>query len=38
MKAIEPDDIPELRFMPWIVAGLIAAGLLVAAAGAPAAS
>ena len=24
MKAIEPDDIPELRFMPKIIAGLIA--------------
>lgn len=33
MKAIEPDDIPELRFMPKIIAGLIAAGLLVAAVG-----
>lgn len=33
MKAIEPDDIPELRFMPKIIAGLIAAGLLVAALG-----
>lgn len=33
MKAIEPDDIPELRFMPKIVMGLMAAGLLVAAVG-----
>jgi hypothetical protein len=33
MKAIEPDDIPELRVMPKIIAGLIAAGLLVAAVG-----
>lgn len=33
MKAIEPDDIPELRFMPKIIAGLIAAGLLVVAVG-----
>lgn len=33
MKAIEPDDIPELRFMPRIIAGLIAAGLLVAIVG-----
>jgi hypothetical protein len=33
MKAISPDDIPELRFMPKIVAGLIAGGLLVAAVG-----
>jgi copper chaperone NosL len=30
MKAIEPDAIPELRFMPWILGGLIAAGLAVA--------
>jgi len=33
MKAIEPDAIPELRYMPWIAAGLIAAGVLVAASG-----
>ncbi len=33
MKAIEPDAIPELRYMPWIAAGLIAAGILVAASG-----
>jgi copper chaperone NosL len=33
MKAIEPDTIPELKYMPWIVAGLIATGLGVAAAG-----
>ena len=33
MKAIEPDAIPELRFMPWIVAALIAGGLVVAALG-----
>jgi len=33
MKAIEPDAIPELRYMPWIAAGLIAAGMLVAASG-----
>jgi copper chaperone NosL len=33
MRPIEPDAIPELRYMPWIVAGLIAAGLLVAAVG-----
>jgi copper chaperone NosL len=31
MKAIEPDAIPELRWMPWILVGLGAAGLLVAA-------
>ena len=33
MKAIEPDAIPELRVMPWIVTGLAALGLLGAAAG-----
>ena len=33
MKVIEPDAIPELKFMPWIVAGLIAAGIVVAALG-----
>jgi copper chaperone NosL len=33
MKPIEPDAIPELQYMPWIAAGLIAAGILVAAAG-----
>jgi copper chaperone NosL len=33
MKPIEPDAIPELRYMPWIVAGLVAGGLAVAAAG-----
>lgn len=33
MKRIEPDAIPELRFMPWILGGLVASGLLVAAIG-----
>ena len=33
MKPIEPDAIPELRYMPWIAAGLIVAGALVAASG-----
>jgi len=33
MKKIEPDAIPELRYMPWILAGLIAGGLAVAASG-----
>ena len=33
MKAIEPDAIPELRYMPWIAAGLIAAGIAVVASG-----
>ena len=32
MKRIDPDAIPELRFMPWIVGGLILSGLVVAAA------
>ena len=31
MKAIEPDAIPELRFMPWILGLLVATGVLVAA-------
>ena len=31
MKPIEPDAIPELRWMPWILGGLIVAGLAVAA-------
>ena len=33
MKAIEPDAIPELRVMPWILASLAALGLVGAAAG-----
>ena len=33
MQAIEPDAIPELRFMPWILAAAIVAGLLVALVG-----
>ena len=33
MKVISPDDIPELKYMPKIVVGLIACGLLTAAAG-----
>lgn len=33
MKAIEPDSIPELRFIPVFVAVMIAAGLLVAGTG-----
>ena len=33
MKAIEPDAIPELRVMPWIVAGLATLGALGAAFG-----
>ena len=27
MKAIEPDAIPELRWMPWIVVGLAVVGV-----------
>jgi copper chaperone NosL len=30
MKTIHPDAIPELRYMPWIVAALIVGGLLAA--------
>lgn len=33
MKTIEPDDIPELRFMPKIIGGLIVLGVLVALVG-----
>jgi len=33
MKVIRPDDIPELKYMPKIVAGLIGLGLLTAALG-----
>ena len=33
MKAIEPDAIPELKWMPWILGGLIVTGLGVAALG-----
>jgi len=33
MKAIQPDAIPELRVMPWIVAGLAAFGLVGALVG-----
>lgn len=33
MQAIEPDAIPELKYMPWILAGLIVGGLVVAAWG-----
>ena len=32
MKRIDPETIPELRFMPWIVGGLVVSGLAVAAA------
>lgn len=33
MKKITPDAIPELKVMPWIMAFLIASGLVVAATG-----
>jgi len=33
MAPIHPDEIAELRFMPWIVAGLIGGALLVAGLG-----
>lgn len=33
MRAIEADDFPELRWMPWLVGALIAAGLGVALIG-----
>lgn len=33
MKAIVPEAIPELRFMPWILGALIAGGVAVAAIG-----
>ena len=33
MAPIHPDEIAELRFMPWVVAGLIGGALMVAALG-----
>ncbi len=33
MRVIEPDDIPELRIMPWVVAALMLGGALTAALG-----
>src|SRR5690606_31572945 len=33
MKAIEPDAIPELRYMPWILAGLALSLALIALRG-----
>ncbi|HET9426086.1 MAG TPA: hypothetical protein VFO55_11995 [Gemmatimonadaceae bacterium] len=33
MRPIEPTAIPELKYMPWIVAALMAGGLLVALVG-----
>jgi copper chaperone NosL len=33
MHEISPDDIPELRLMPWMLGGLVTLGVLVAAVG-----
>ncbi len=33
MREIEPDSLPELRLIPWVVAGLVVGGLTVAAVG-----
>jgi hypothetical protein len=33
MKAIEPEEIPELRVMPWLIVGLAATGFVVAVIG-----
>jgi hypothetical protein len=33
MHPIEPDDIPELRYMPWVLGALVAGALGVAAVG-----
>lgn len=33
MRPIEPDAIPELRFMPWIVGALVAAAIVAAVVG-----
>lgn len=33
MKRIDPESIPELRYMPWILGAIIGAGLVVAAVG-----
>jgi copper chaperone NosL len=33
MRPIEPSAIPELKYMPWIVAGLIGVGVLTAVVG-----
>lgn len=33
MKAIEPEEIEELRVIPWLIAGLAVAGFVVAAVG-----
>lgn len=33
MKQIKPESIPELRIMPWVMRGVMLAGLIVAAIG-----
>lgn len=33
MRAIEPEAIAELRFIPWVIGGLAVAGLIAAAVG-----
>jgi hypothetical protein len=33
MRRIEPDAIPELRLMPWIIGAMVAGGLVTALAG-----
>lgn len=33
MKTITPEAIPELRYMPWLIGGLILAGLAIAVRG-----
>jgi copper chaperone NosL len=33
MHRIEPDDIPELRLMPWVIGAMIAGGLVTALVG-----
>lgn len=35
MQAIEPENIPELEIMPWILAGLVVTGVLAGALGRP---
>jgi copper chaperone NosL len=35
MQAIVPEEIPELRIMPWVLAGLIVTGVLAGAMGRP---
>ena len=33
MRVIQPSDMPELRYMPWVVVGLVVLGLAAAARG-----